>query len=84
MSIRSAEGHLGMLASFVSAHEKLIGGKLTDPELVREDYKEVDPNDLEEMDLNWKLAMLTLRVQRFTDRTGRKVIDGKVGLIKPR
>ena len=60
MSVKSAEGHLDTLAAFVDAHEKWVGGKLTNPDVVREDYKQIDPDDIEEMDLNWQLAMLTL------------------------
>lgn len=80
-------GHLfsterALTAAFVGAHEKWVGGKLINPDVVREDYKQIDPDDIEEMDLNWQLAMLTLRVQRFTDRTGRKVNEGRLGFDK--
>jgi hypothetical protein len=67
ISVKSAENNLDTLAAFVDAHVKWVGGKLTNPDVVREDYKQIDPDDIEEMDLNWQLAMLTLRVQRFTD-----------------
>ncbi|GKD14261.1 ribonuclease H-like domain-containing protein [Tanacetum coccineum] len=30
-------------------------------------------NDLEEMDLRWQMAMLTMRVRRFLKKTGRKI-----------
>jgi hypothetical protein len=82
MSIPSAQGQVGMLATFVAAHENWLGRRVSDPELVREDYRQLDPDDIEEMDLNWQLAMLTLRVQRFTERTGRKMVDGKLGFDK--
>ena len=34
------------------------------------------------MDIQWQLAMVTIRVQRFMDKTGRKVIGGKLGFNK--
>nr|GEW25713.1 auxilin-like protein [Tanacetum cinerariifolium] len=34
------------------------------PQLAREDLEQIDPNDLEEMDLHWEIAMLTIRVRR--------------------
>nr|GEW58475.1 hypothetical protein [Tanacetum cinerariifolium] len=34
------------------------------PQLVREDLEQIDPDDLEEMDLHWKMAMLTIRARR--------------------
>ncbi|GJV98845.1 ribonuclease H-like domain-containing protein [Tanacetum coccineum] len=39
----------------------------------QEDLKQIDPNDLEEMDLQWEMAMLIIRARRFIQRTGRKL-----------
>ncbi|GJW91945.1 ribonuclease H-like domain-containing protein [Tanacetum coccineum] len=33
----------------------------------------IDDDDLEEMDLKWQMAMLTMRTRRFLDKTGRKI-----------
>ncbi|GKE78557.1 hypothetical protein Tco_1544677 [Tanacetum coccineum] len=33
---------------------------------------QIHPNDLEEMDLRWQMAMLTMRARRFLKNTGRK------------
>nr|GFA53328.1 putative zinc finger, CCHC-type [Tanacetum cinerariifolium] len=35
----------------------------------REDVEQIDPDDLEEMDLKWEMAMLTIRARRFMKRT---------------
>ncbi|GJS51538.1 putative ribonuclease H-like domain-containing protein [Tanacetum coccineum] len=43
------------------------------PQLAREDLEQIDPDDLEEMDLQWEMAMLTIRDRRFIQRTGRKL-----------
>ncbi|GJW80487.1 hypothetical protein Tco_0144462 [Tanacetum coccineum] len=43
------------------------------PQLVNEDLQQLHPDDLEEMDLRWKMAMLTMRVRRFLKNTRRKV-----------
>ncbi|GJX83886.1 ribonuclease H-like domain-containing protein [Tanacetum coccineum] len=37
------------------------------------DLEQIDPDDLEEMDLQWEMAMLTIRARRFIKRTGRKL-----------
>ncbi|GKC52569.1 hypothetical protein Tco_1075314, partial [Tanacetum coccineum] len=38
----------------------------------------IDPDDLEEMDLRWNIAMLTMRVRRFLKNMGRKLdMDNK-------
>ncbi|GJY29411.1 DNA-directed DNA polymerase [Tanacetum coccineum] len=33
----------------------------------------VDADDLEEMDLKWQMAMLTMRARRFLNKTGKKI-----------
>ncbi|GJY83814.1 RNA-directed DNA polymerase, eukaryota, reverse transcriptase zinc-binding domain protein [Tanacetum coccineum] len=38
-----------------------------------DNLKQIDPNDLEEMDLQWEMAMLTIRARRFIKRTGRQL-----------
>ncbi|GKE99763.1 putative ribonuclease H-like domain-containing protein [Tanacetum coccineum] len=50
-----------------------------------EDLEQIDHDDLEEMDLKWQVAMLSIRVKRFYKKTRRKLIlNGKepVGLDK--
>nr|GEW92169.1 hypothetical protein [Tanacetum cinerariifolium] len=37
------------------------------------EYQQIHPDDLEEMDLKWKMAMLTMRARRFLKNTGRKL-----------
>nr|GEU41040.1 putative ribonuclease H-like domain-containing protein [Tanacetum cinerariifolium] len=37
------------------------------------DLKQIDPDDLEEIDLKWQMAMLTMRARRFLKRTGRNI-----------
>ncbi|GKD71109.1 putative ribonuclease H-like domain-containing protein [Tanacetum coccineum] len=38
-----------------------------------QDLQQIDPDDLEEMDLRWNIAMLTARARRFLKNTGRKL-----------
>nr|GFD29540.1 ribonuclease H-like domain-containing protein [Tanacetum cinerariifolium] len=35
--------------------------------------EQIDTDDLEEMDLKWQIAMLTVRARRFVQRTGRNL-----------
>nr|GEW65948.1 retrovirus-related Pol polyprotein from transposon TNT 1-94 [Tanacetum cinerariifolium] len=42
-------------------------------ELKARDLQQIDAGDLEEMDLKWHMAMLTMRARRFLKKTGRKV-----------
>ncbi|GJS47415.1 ribonuclease H-like domain-containing protein [Tanacetum coccineum] len=43
------------------------------PQLDNEDLQQIHPDDLEEMDLRWQMAMLTMRARRFLKNTGRKL-----------
>nr|GEU47382.1 hypothetical protein [Tanacetum cinerariifolium] len=48
------------------------------PQLDNEDLEHIDTDDLEEMNLKWQVAMLTIRVKRFTKKIGRKLdLNGK-------
>ncbi|GJW50639.1 ribonuclease H-like domain-containing protein [Tanacetum coccineum] len=42
------------------------------PQLDNEDLQQTHPDDLEEMDLRWQMAMLTMRAKRFLKNTRRK------------
>nr|GFB36346.1 ribonuclease H-like domain-containing protein [Tanacetum cinerariifolium] len=41
----------------------------------------IDVDDLEEMDLRWQMAMLTMRVRRFLQKAGRNLGDNRVTSI---
>ncbi|GKF48793.1 ribonuclease H-like domain-containing protein [Tanacetum coccineum] len=43
------------------------------PKLDNEDLQQIHPDDLEEMDLRWNIAMMTMRARRFLKNTGRKL-----------
>ncbi|GJZ22919.1 putative ribonuclease H-like domain-containing protein [Tanacetum coccineum] len=43
------------------------------PQLIHEDLQQIHLNDMEEMDLRWQTAMLTMRARMFLKNTGRKL-----------
>ncbi|GJS37238.1 hypothetical protein Tco_0535620 [Tanacetum coccineum] len=43
------------------------------PQLDNEDLQQIDADALEEMDLKWQMAMLTMRAIRFLNKTRRKI-----------
>ncbi|GJX11152.1 putative ribonuclease H-like domain-containing protein [Tanacetum coccineum] len=45
----------------------------TSPQLENEDFQQIDEDDLEELDLRWKVAMLIVRVRKFIQKTGRNM-----------
>ncbi|GJV71373.1 ribonuclease H-like domain-containing protein [Tanacetum coccineum] len=42
-------------------------------QLVHKDLKQIHEDDLEEMDLKWQLALLSMRTRRFFQKIGRKI-----------
>nr|GFD39454.1 ribonuclease H-like domain-containing protein [Tanacetum cinerariifolium] len=38
-----------------------------------EDLKQIDADDLEEIDLKWQMAMLTMKAKKFLQKTGRNL-----------
>ncbi|GJY22075.1 hypothetical protein Tco_0394641 [Tanacetum coccineum] len=55
------------------------------PQLANKDLQQFYPDDLEEIDLRWQMAMLTMRARRFLKNTRRKVtINGSAELQENR
>nr|GFD53565.1 ribonuclease H-like domain-containing protein [Tanacetum cinerariifolium] len=42
-------------------------------QLVYEDFEQVDQMEMEELDIKWQMAMLSLRINRFQKKAGRKI-----------
>nr|GEY03821.1 hypothetical protein [Tanacetum cinerariifolium] len=43
------------------------------PQLAHKDLEQIHPDDMEEIDLRWQMAMLTMRAKRFLKKIGRKL-----------
>ncbi|GJT93588.1 ribonuclease H-like domain-containing protein, partial [Tanacetum coccineum] len=55
----------------------LFSKQSEDLDLLHEDLEQIDDLDIEEMDINWQIAMITIRMKKFYKKTGRRVrIDG--------
>ncbi|GJV27661.1 ribonuclease H-like domain-containing protein [Tanacetum coccineum] len=53
--------------------EAFFASQPNSPQLAHEDLQQIHPDDIEEMDLRWQMAMLTMRARRFLKNTGRKL-----------
>ncbi|GKD86740.1 ribonuclease H-like domain-containing protein, partial [Tanacetum coccineum] len=56
-----------------SKHEQTFASQSSCPQLDHEDLDQVDEYDLEEMDLKWQVAMISMRIKKFYKKTGRKL-----------
>ncbi|GJT10890.1 putative ribonuclease H-like domain-containing protein [Tanacetum coccineum] len=51
----------------------LLANQSSCPQLDHEDLEQIDEYDLEEMDLKWQVAMISMRMKKFYKKTGRKL-----------
>ncbi|GJX22586.1 putative ribonuclease H-like domain-containing protein [Tanacetum coccineum] len=72
-NITSSSNEAVKTAHGVSAANDPISCFRNSPQLNDEDLQQIDADDLEEMDLKWQMAMLTMRARRFLNKTGRKI-----------
>ncbi|GJZ02461.1 ribonuclease H-like domain-containing protein [Tanacetum coccineum] len=68
-----------VLASFANEVIYSLFAKQTeDWDLLHEDLEQIDDVDIKEMDINWQIAMIAIRMKKFYKKTGRRVcVDGK-------
>ncbi|KAI3802078.1 hypothetical protein L1987_30203 [Smallanthus sonchifolius] len=52
-----ADDYLAMFSLFMESYENFIGGKIHDPEVIEEDFKQIDTVDLEKMNIQWNMAI---------------------------
>ncbi|GKG42394.1 hypothetical protein Tco_0476692, partial [Tanacetum coccineum] len=51
----------------------LFAKQTEDLDLLHEDLEHIDDVDIEEMDINWQIAMIAIRMKKFYKKTGRRV-----------
>ncbi|XP_035832028.1 uncharacterized protein LOC118481047 [Helianthus annuus] len=81
----AAKQHIALLASVLEAYEGLVAGRIGNPDMTKEDYDQIDPEELELIDIKWGMASLVRRAQRFVEITGRNSLSGpdqKLGFDK--
>ncbi|GJV64669.1 putative ribonuclease H-like domain-containing protein [Tanacetum coccineum] len=60
-----------------SSNNKVKSGHIEDLDLLHKDLEQIDDVDIEEMDINWQIAMIAIRMKKFYKKTGRRFwIDG--------
>ncbi|GJX51184.1 hypothetical protein Tco_0278029 [Tanacetum coccineum] len=78
-SVSTASGHNSQGQASSSSYTddlmfSFFSNQSNSPQLENEDLEQIDHDDLEEMDLRWQVAMLSMMVKRFYKKTGRKLI----------
>nr|GEU42208.1 hypothetical protein [Tanacetum cinerariifolium] len=73
---RSSYGSRGTTVALT--HSAFIGiastnTKMPTQQMAYEDFEHVDQIEMEELDIKWQMAMLSLRINRFQKKEGRKI-----------
>ncbi|KAJ0876109.1 putative transcription factor interactor and regulator CCHC(Zn) family [Helianthus annuus] len=85
MSINAVKQQMSFLASVLESYEGLIAGKIGNSELTKEDYDQIDPEEMELIDIRWCLTSCIQRAQRYMEVTGKQSLGGastKLGFDK--
>nr|GFA61166.1 hypothetical protein [Tanacetum cinerariifolium]GFA61172.1 hypothetical protein [Tanacetum cinerariifolium]GFA61183.1 hypothetical protein [Tanacetum cinerariifolium]GFA61190.1 hypothetical protein [Tanacetum cinerariifolium]GFA61211.1 hypothetical protein [Tanacetum cinerariifolium] len=74
----SSQGSDSQNLAFVSTTQAnstndLVSAAVNVSAVDNEDLKQIDADDLEEIDLKWQMAMLTMRARKFLQKTGRNL-----------
>ncbi|GKB57898.1 hypothetical protein Tco_0914084 [Tanacetum coccineum] len=73
----SSSGHNPQREGYSSYTSELMysffANQSSGPQLDHEDLEQLDEFDLEEMDLKWQVAMISMRLKKFYKKTGRKL-----------
>nr|GEU71747.1 hypothetical protein [Tanacetum cinerariifolium] len=80
--VSTATGHSSQAQGSSSYADELMflffTNQSSSPQLDNEDLEQINQDDLEEMDLKWQVAMISMRVKRFYKKTRRKLeFNGK-------
>nr|GEX93409.1 putative ribonuclease H-like domain-containing protein [Tanacetum cinerariifolium] len=77
VSVACVKLHASLLLNVDSLSNAVIysffASQSTSPQFDNEDLKQIDVDDLEEIDLRWQMAMLTMQARRFLQKTGRNL-----------
>ncbi|KAJ0554145.1 putative transcription factor interactor and regulator CCHC(Zn) family [Helianthus annuus] len=85
LNAEAAKQQMVFLAFVLELYESLIAGKVGNPNMTKEYYHQIDPKEMELIDIKWCMASTMRRAQRFLEITGRSCLgtaDTKLGFDK--
>ncbi|GJV43140.1 hypothetical protein Tco_1427676 [Tanacetum coccineum] len=68
--VSDTSGHCSKHEQPSTSSYSLLASQSSCPQLDHEDLDQVDEYDLEEMDLKWQVAMISMRIKKFQKKTG--------------
>ncbi|KAI3808090.1 hypothetical protein L1987_24032 [Smallanthus sonchifolius] len=86
MSSKAVDDMTAMIASFLTSYENFIGEKISDLDMIEEDFKQLDKDAIEEMNSQWNMALWMRQGKEHLKKIGKKFIGAtsktKMGLDK--
>ncbi|KAM0014595.1 putative transcription factor interactor and regulator CCHC(Zn) family [Helianthus debilis subsp. tardiflorus] len=77
-----AKDHMALLGLVLLSYEGLVAGRIGNPILTKEDYDQIDAEEMELMDIKWCLASVLRRAEKFKLITGRNdFLDAHVSTL---
>ncbi|KAJ0475625.1 putative transcription factor interactor and regulator CCHC(Zn) family [Helianthus annuus] len=81
-SEETAKDHMTLLGSMLLSYEGLVAGWIGNPMLTKEDYDQIDAEEMELMDIKWCLASVLRHAEKFKTITGRNdFLDAHVSTL---
>ncbi|KAJ0485716.1 putative transcription factor interactor and regulator CCHC(Zn) family [Helianthus annuus] len=68
---QQSKENLDIAASVINCLNAFVAGKIDPPKWCGDDLHQIHPDDVEEMDITWQMAMAAFRATRFMKRTGK-------------
>ncbi|KAJ0601815.1 hypothetical protein HanIR_Chr03g0132961 [Helianthus annuus] len=77
VSVEVAKEHMELLNTVVSAYCGLIEGQIGNINLTQEDYRQIDKEEMDLMDIKWAFASGVRRAKDWMESTGRTSLESK-------
>ncbi|KAI3797496.1 hypothetical protein L1987_32753 [Smallanthus sonchifolius] len=65
------EDQIALFGAFMSSYDAFVTRKLQPANLNAEDLMQINPDDLEYMDLQWQMAMIAVRAKKYLQKIGK-------------
>ncbi|KAJ0514708.1 putative transcription factor interactor and regulator CCHC(Zn) family [Helianthus annuus] len=66
-----AKSHMSLLGTVLESYGSFVAGRIGNPTLTKEDYDQIDAEEMELIDIKWCLASVLRRAEKFKQITGR-------------
>ncbi|KAF5759649.1 putative transcription factor interactor and regulator CCHC(Zn) family [Helianthus annuus] len=66
-----AKNQMSLLGMILESYSSFVAGKIGNPMLTKEDYDQIDAEEMELMDIKWCMASVLRRAEKFKQITGR-------------